>query len=111
MMVIYTGSAKCHVRSMLECPACGDEFDFLDGICLYSQTVKAELNICAKHAGQKMLRQVEEDQVKRSYEQALQNPRGHIIDNGRFVHVGKVLAPTKHKILRVGEWLYKKRKR
>lgn len=81
--VIYTGNPnKCKVIHLMECPACGDAFEFLEGRDIYSHTVGDKVTVCAKHSE---FTAGEEIRVQTSLDKALKRPGGHVTVAGKVV--------------------------
>jgi hypothetical protein len=88
-MIIYTGSSKCRTLNLMECPACGDEFDVIDGKFIGSFIAEARILVCAKH---KLFDQSEEQRIGESIDEAKRNKRGRIEgERGQWVKKSDML--------------------
>jgi len=81
-MIIYTGSSKGRTLNLMECPACGVEFDTVDGFFVQSYTIGARILVCPKH---RVFSCNEEKTIQDSLKEAMENKRGHIIGEKRVV--------------------------
>lgn len=80
---IYTGSKKCKVMNLMECPICGDEFETSEGVFVASATIGDEVYICTNH--KKVLTSADEVAIQNALQAAINSPRGHIMADGKLV--------------------------
>ena len=89
-VTIYTGDVeKCRVISLMECPACGDSFDFFSATLSMSVTVGDKVFVCPKHGPALIIE--EEIRVQTSLKKAVDNHRGHVINGQQMVKKSLVL--------------------
>jgi hypothetical protein len=79
---INTGSTKCRVLNLLECPICGDEFENTDGVFVESTTVGDKVLVCPKH---REVSANDEAAIQSAIHRAIDAPRGHILFKGKLV--------------------------
>lgn len=80
---IDTGSDKCKTLFYYECPACGDQFEFDDGVIVYSATLADKVFVCSKH---KDPIDVEtEISIQNALSKTLKSPRGRITSAGKVI--------------------------
>lgn len=89
--VIYTGDPqKCRVVNLMECPACGETYELVDGHYAESATLGDRVLVCPSH--RKVLTPAEEVQVQDALQRAIDCPRGHVQQNQRLVKRSVLLA-------------------
>lgn len=81
---IVTGSDKCRVLNLVECPVCGTEYELSEGIFVYSATLCNEVKVCAKHANTS-LTVADEVSIQDAIQAAKNNSGGFIQVDGKSV--------------------------
>ena len=96
-VTIYTGDPdKCRVISLVECPACGDSFDFFSAVLSQSATVGDQVFVCPKHGP--VLTVEEEVIVQTCLRRAVDDPRGHVLNGRQVVKKSLVLEKMGKKL-------------
>jgi ssDNA-binding Zn-finger/Zn-ribbon topoisomerase 1 len=72
----------------MECPACGDEFDVVDGVFTKSFVMEARVLVCIKH---KSFTPDEEKRIDISMDEAKRNKRGRIEGDRGFIKKSEML--------------------
>jgi ubiquitin len=89
--IIYTGDAqKCRVQNLMECPACGETYELIDGHFAESVTIGDKVSVCPSHG--KTLSPVEEVKVQDALQRAMDCERGHVQQNQKLVKKSVLLA-------------------
>jgi len=95
-MIINTGDeAKCRQINLMECPACGEAFELMDGPFVFSTVVGLELKVCPAHAAQERLTEKEEACVKLAFDRAVAHPRGRLQVDCKLIKVPAIFPPIK----------------
>lgn len=79
---IHTGSEKCKVQHLMECPVCGDEFDTGYGVFVDSVTLNDKLLVCKKHSNINVNNEVA---IQDALKNAIINKNGYVMVNGKLV--------------------------
>lgn len=88
---IYTGDPHlCRVVHLVECPACGSAYEFMDAISVPSVTLGDEVWVCPKHG--KAFSAEEEAWIQDSLQRALSHGRGHVMRGRRMAKKSVLLA-------------------
>jgi hypothetical protein len=77
------GSDKCKTLFYYECPACGDQFEFDDGVKIHSATLDDRVFLCPKHKDP--LNVDEEIAIQNALQITLNSPRGRITSAGKVI--------------------------
>ena len=80
---INTGSAKCRVLNLLECPICQDEFENIEGVFVDSSTIGDKVLVCNKHKDP--LTADDEVGIQNALRSAIDTPRGYVLAKGKLV--------------------------
>ena len=96
-VIIHTGDEqKCRVAHLIECPACHQSFEVVDGVYQFSVTLGEEVLVCPKHT---MITPVEETCIQTSLQKAIDHKRGHVLNGGRLVKTSALLKKIDSKKL------------
>lgn len=88
---ICTGSEKCRVVNLVECPACHNEMEIAYSVYVYSHTIGDRVCVCRRHLG-KDFTAAEEIEIQKSADTAQLNKRGHILKDGVLVKAPKAMS-------------------
>lgn len=100
--VIYTGSDKCKVINLMECPICTDSFEVATAVYVDSTTIGDSVMVCPKHTNRNLTVD-EELAIQNALKASIDNSKGHILQKGKLVKKSKMLGLVETSILdRIG---------
>lgn len=94
--IIMTGDPqKCRTITLLECVACGEAYNLLDGKLVPSITLDDSVSVCAKHG--KALTAAEEVRVQDCLKRAIDCDDGYVQANGVILKNPKIMELSERK--------------